>query len=52
MLVYKFHSIITDIIGCQLAQNLAATGILTKFTYSYKRTAHCIHLQLSNHEKH
>ena len=51
MLVCKFHSIITNISGCQMAQNLAATGILTKFTNSYDRTAHCIQLQLSNHEK-
>jgi putative effector of murein hydrolase LrgA (UPF0299 family) len=54
MTICKFHNIITDILilGCQLAQNLAATGILTKFTYSDDRTAHCIQLQLSNHQKH
>jgi hypothetical protein len=54
MTVRKIRSIITDILifGCQLAQNLAVNGILTKFNNSQDRNAHCIQLQLSNYEKH
>jgi hypothetical protein len=35
-----------------MAHHLVATGILTKITYSYDRTAHGIQLQLSKQEKH